>query len=157
MKALAIRQPWAWAVINGIKDIENREWGESYPARRFAERFRGRFVVHASANHLSDARWNEEWDGYCDTALRAWRAGGTGCAEAHEVIPDVSEDLSFGRLLGTVELIAVVTQSPSPWFFGPVGLVLREPRRFTQPIPFSGRQGFFDVPDELLPPEACAA
>ena len=26
MKALSIRQPWAWAIINAGKDIENRQW-----------------------------------------------------------------------------------------------------------------------------------
>jgi hypothetical protein len=25
MKALSIRQPWAWLVVNGWKNIENRE------------------------------------------------------------------------------------------------------------------------------------
>ncbi len=40
MKALSIQQPWAWAIVNGFKDIENRSWNTKY---------RGRFLVHASA------------------------------------------------------------------------------------------------------------
>lgn len=37
MKALSILQPWAWLIVNGNKDIENRNWHT---------RFRGRFLVH---------------------------------------------------------------------------------------------------------------
>lgn len=36
---LSIRQPWAWLIVNGHKDIENRTW---------KTKFRGRFLVHAS-------------------------------------------------------------------------------------------------------------
>ncbi len=38
MKALSIRQPWAWLIAHGYKDIENREWRTG---------FRGRFLIHA--------------------------------------------------------------------------------------------------------------
>src|SRR6185436_8752017 len=39
MKALSIKQPWAWLTIHGGKDIENRPW---------KTRLRGRILVHAS-------------------------------------------------------------------------------------------------------------
>jgi hypothetical protein len=26
MKVIVIRQPWAWLIVNGFKDIENRSW-----------------------------------------------------------------------------------------------------------------------------------
>lgn len=39
MKALSIRQPWAWLIVNGYKDIENRNWRTN---------FRGRILVHAA-------------------------------------------------------------------------------------------------------------
>ena len=39
MKALSIKQPWAWLIVNGYKDIENRTWKTNY---------RGTFLVHAS-------------------------------------------------------------------------------------------------------------
>jgi hypothetical protein len=26
LKAISIRQPWAWLIVNGYKDIENRIW-----------------------------------------------------------------------------------------------------------------------------------
>ncbi len=39
MKALSIKQPWAWAILNAGKDIENRNWKTN---------FRGKFYIHAS-------------------------------------------------------------------------------------------------------------
>ncbi|MDR1497997.1 MAG: ASCH domain-containing protein [Puniceicoccales bacterium] len=39
LPALAIRQPYAWLVVNGIKDIENR-------SRR--THYRGKVLIHAS-------------------------------------------------------------------------------------------------------------
>ncbi|WP_245839042.1 ASCH domain-containing protein [Yersinia kristensenii] len=39
MKALSIRQPWAWLIVNGYKDIENRTWNT---------KCRGPVLIHAS-------------------------------------------------------------------------------------------------------------
>jgi hypothetical protein len=39
VKALSIKQPWAWAVVTGLKDVENRG---------YRTRHRGRLLVHAS-------------------------------------------------------------------------------------------------------------
>ena len=38
MKALSIIQPWAWLIVSGHKDIENRNW---------PTRFRGPVLIHA--------------------------------------------------------------------------------------------------------------
>jgi len=40
MKALSIKQPWAYLIANGIKDVENRTWQTKY---------RGWVLIHASA------------------------------------------------------------------------------------------------------------
>lgn len=40
MKALSLRQPWAWLILHGGKNIENRLWNT---------KFRGEFLIHASA------------------------------------------------------------------------------------------------------------
>lgn len=42
LPALAIRQPYAWLVVNGIKDVENR-------SRR--THYRGQVLIHASLNN----------------------------------------------------------------------------------------------------------
>ena len=39
VKALSVRQPWAWAIIHAGKDSENRNW---------KTRFRGRIAIHAA-------------------------------------------------------------------------------------------------------------
>jgi len=31
VKCLSIRQPWAWLIIHGGKDVENRTWWTDYP------------------------------------------------------------------------------------------------------------------------------
>ena len=40
LKCLAIRQPWAWAVCSGAKDVENRTWMTEH---------RGPLAIQASA------------------------------------------------------------------------------------------------------------
>lgn len=39
MKALSVRQPWTWLICAGLKDVENRTWGDGY---------RGPLLLHAS-------------------------------------------------------------------------------------------------------------
>ena len=142
MKALSIRQPWAWAVLHAGKDIENRDWQTTNPALRF----RGRCVVQAGA--FPGVRvWNERWSEYCAAVLNFPREA---CPDPEPLIP-LFDQLTFGALLGTVEVVEVVTNHPSHWFFGPVGLVLREPRPFPHPVPCKGELGFFDVPDRIIP------
>lgn len=40
MRAMTVRQPWAWAIIHGGKDIENR-------SRNIAGQYRGLVAIHA--------------------------------------------------------------------------------------------------------------
>jgi hypothetical protein len=46
MKAISVRQPWAWAIIHAGKDIENRTW---------KTRFRGEVAIHAAGKRDSDS------------------------------------------------------------------------------------------------------
>ncbi|HVO28018.1 MAG TPA: ASCH domain-containing protein [Candidatus Margulisiibacteriota bacterium] len=46
MKAITIKQPWAWAIFAG-KDIENRSWYTHY---------RGPLLIHAGAAYQANAR-----------------------------------------------------------------------------------------------------
>jgi hypothetical protein len=39
MKAISIKQPFAWLLVNGFKDLENRNWKTN---------FRGEILIHAS-------------------------------------------------------------------------------------------------------------
>lgn len=122
MMALSIRQPWAWLIIHGGKDIENRAWNTQV---------RGRFLVHASKGMTRNEY--EEADYF---ALQC-------CV----TLPPPS-DLHRGGFIGSVELTATCEVSASQWFVGDWGFVLRHPR--TMPFrPWTGRLGFFQVPDEV--------
>lgn len=123
MRAISIRQPWAWLIVHGGKDIENRDWKTN---------FRGRVLVHASKGMTHDE--------YEDTA---WFAGTQKIA-----VPSFVE-IQRGGIIGSVEIVDCVEASASPWFFGRFGFVLANPKPLPF-VPFKGSLGFFDVPDALV-------
>lgn len=119
--ALSIRQPWAWLILRGGKDIENRDW---------PTRVRGRVLVHAAKGMTRD-----EFD-----SAAIFSFGRTGEAK----LPPMGE-LQRGGIVGSVEIMDCVQRSDSHWFVGRYGFLLRDP----QPLPFRpwrGALGFFDVP-----------
>jgi 4-hydroxy-3-methylbut-2-enyl diphosphate reductase len=89
VKALSIRQPWAWLVVNGWKNIENRE-------RRFSHR--GPLLIHAAA-WMTPADYEAcriFVDGICDDlampALEDLPRGGIVVFSAHGVSQEVRRD-----------------------------------------------------------------
>lgn len=46
LRALSLKQPWAWLVVNGYKDVENRSWRTKH---------RGSLLIHASSSSLAVA------------------------------------------------------------------------------------------------------
>ena len=125
MKAITVRQPWAWAIINAGKDIENRSWNTH---------FRGRVAIHAAQGMTRD----EYERGYKFIKGIKPRAK----------IP-AYEDLERGEIIGTVEIVDCVQDSSSPWFFGEYGFVLSRPRKLPEPIPCKGALSFWDVPQDI--------
>jgi hypothetical protein len=136
MKALSIRQPWAWAILHAGKDVENRDWQRSNPGLRF----RGDFLIHASGGMTKD-----EYGDFLDTAhhISAHHPFRLGLA-----LPTFSE-LPRGGIVGRARVVDVRREHDSPWFVGPVGLVVADARPLPF-VPFKGSLGFFDVPDELV-------
>lgn len=125
MRALSIRQPWAWAIMHAGKDVENRDW---------PTRFRGTVAVHAAKGltreeHLWASMDIEERSGLRPPAF-----------------PMLSER---GFIVGLVDIVGCVTDSPSPWFQGEYGFVLENPRPLVTPIYYKGALGFWNVPHEL--------
>lgn len=127
MKALSIRQPWAWLIVNGHKVIENRTW---------PTRFRGRALIHASkgmtrAEYDAARQMAEEIDSL--------------------IIFPRFDALARGGIVGaaTVTDCLLSYKRTSPWHMqGCYGFVLADAR----PLPFvplTGRLGFFDVPPEI--------
>ena len=54
-------------------------------------------------------------------------------------------DLPTGALLGEVTIVDCITESNSPWFYGPYGYMLDGAVPYEDPIPYRGRLGFFEV------------
>lgn len=52
MKAISIRQPWAWLIVHGAKVVENRSWATSY---------RGPLLIHAAKGCTLD-EWSDAWE-----------------------------------------------------------------------------------------------
>jgi len=121
LRALSVRQPWAWAIIHAGKDIENRGhvavWKGGMKPQRIA--------IHASKGMTRDEY---------ESASDFMRSIGIICPPAGALIR--------GAVIGMVEVADIVTRSSSPWFFGPRGLVLRDPEP-CEPIAAAGQLGFF--------------
>jgi hypothetical protein len=132
VKALSIRQPWAWLVIHGYKDVENRPTAWDYT---------GPLAVHASATPA---------DKYEILRLRLQKI-------IQHPIP-TWYDIEKGGFIGSVNVdgrIYVMDRKkpfdcyPSIWFSGPEGYVLSSPRK-SGFVRWKGRLGLFDIPDDLL-------
>ena len=138
VKIISVRQPWAWLIVAGHKDIENRTWRTSY---------RGPLLIHASlATEPDDFPMQREWIETCGI-----------------VIP---EDLPRGAIVGSATLTAVWDINPpsygranyydlwhksrSPWFEGPYGFEMADAVEFAEPIRWRGQLGLRDVSDSLM-------
>lgn len=130
-KAISVRQPWAWAIVHGGKNIENR----SEAAARVMEHAVGRriFIHAAKSFHRDDY----------EESIAFLRSLGVAA-------PD-RQSMALGGVIGSVKLAGIVRRSASPWFSGPCGLQLADP----SPCPFfavKGRLNLFYV----TPPEGIA-
>lgn len=126
--ALSVRQPWAWAIIHAGKDIENRSW----QAVNHGLTKRGRIAIHASKG-MAKQEYEDSRD-FINEVLAASPDFGLRCPPAL--------DLLRGGIIGTVEVVDVVTDSEGSWFCGPRGLVLRRPEVWTF-MPSIGALGYF--------------
>jgi len=146
MKALTLIQPWASLVILGAKQIETRSWKTEY---------RGTLAIHAGQ------KWNPRLADLCDAEpfrsvlhRHEWKFAEGRCSNT-----------PLGMILGTVELvdcvatedlIVQVNEESGPEFaFGDYrpgrwGWMLQNAQMLTHPVPFLGRQGLWDVPDEVI-------
>lgn len=121
--ALSVRQPWAWAIIHAGKDVENRDWRRPNPGLAF----RGRVAIHASSGMTRD-----EYDAIMP-------------ASAPPIPP--AHLLVRGAIIGHVQVMDIIRDPgremiTSPWFNGPVGIMLAHPVAI-EPIPCAGALGFF--------------
>lgn len=119
--ALSIMQPWAWLIVNGHKDIENRNW---------PTKFRGPVAIHAGKKIDGDAAFALAVDGHPVTG-------------EDYGFPDIPDRYQIGGIVGVVEIVDCVRSSKSEWFVGNYGFVIRNAR----PVDFiqvRGQLGFFE-------------
>lgn len=116
-RALTVRQPWAWAIVEGLKRVENR------PKRTH---LRERIYIHAG--RLADPKSVE----HCRRL----------CAKAGVKMPD-PKTLITRALIGTVTIYDCVPPFRNAWAFGPWCWLLEKPRKLARPIPMSGALGFW--------------
>ncbi len=138
MKALSLRQPWAWAVVHGGKTIESRRW---------TTRFRGPFLIHA-AKGMTRTEYLEATDFILDAKGLRWDS---------DFVP-MGSTLERGGIIGRARLVDVVPPcvpvefvggecacARAPWHMGrQYGFVLED----VEPLPFfacRGELGFFEV------------
>jgi hypothetical protein len=127
MKALTIRQPWAWAIINAGKDIENRSW---------RTHIRATIAVHTAVTMS-----RKDYEDSCGDIVLATR-------NPRLKIP-AYDDLERGAIIGTVEIVDCVEEADSQWFQGEYGFVLVNPKRLPQAIPCKGALNFWNVPEDI--------
>ncbi|MBS1702871.1 MAG: ASCH domain-containing protein [Armatimonadetes bacterium] len=133
IKLCSVRQPWAWALIHGGKDVENRSWSTNY---------RGLLAIHAGLrdhNTLAHDNWKE--------------------FEAQYVGKDAFKDFDAkkeprGAIIGVVEmfdcvpghLVDSIWRDEEPgWFAWRV----RNPIPLPEPIAYKGQLGLRDIEEPL--------
>jgi ASCH domain len=114
LPAITVRQPWAWLIVNGVKDVECR----SRPIR-----YRGLLLIHAGLS-VDGFEQNVNW------VSKRYRIS-------------VPNELERGGIVGVVEVIDCVESHKSKWFEkGSFGWVLANPRRLKF-RPCKGALSFF--------------
>lgn len=129
MKAISIRQPYAFAICHGFKPVENREWRHSH---------RGPVLIHAGKLEMTD-QVTRVVTLIADQAKRP----------VGEMLALYRKHGARGAIVGRAIVTDCVDRHPSRWFFGPFAFVMKD-AEFCVPMPFRGALSFFDVPDAVL-------
>ena len=147
MKAITIKQPFATLIVDGVKDVENRSW--VLPNKYIGERV----LIHASKSkdifkpkHFLDH----------DQILHL-------CDLGYENKKKTAENFPLGAILGSVVITGCVTDSESVWAMPDhFHFTLAHAVRFPQPIPATGKLGFWEYdaikaePEEAVHDHKCS-
>lgn len=159
MRALTVQQPWAWAIVHGGKDVENRTQAWSY---------RGPLAIHAGARVSQRGVDHEllrpEWaTGRGHVYAAHGEARISYPTEAGPTAPNrLAAVMPLGAIIGVVELVDAHTAHADcceSWWAETayaehggrtrrdiVHLILEHPRPLPNPIPARGRLGLW-TPD----------
>lgn len=126
VRAISVRRPWADAIVDGVKRIENRSWRSGY---------RGMLLIHASSNRS------------------LLRPGSPAMDELsrHGYSPPDGEEF-FGALIGVVWMVDDLPHADvagEPFATGPRCHVYRDALRAAEPMRWRGQQYLFSVPADV--------
>lgn len=130
MKAITLKQPWAWAVANAGKRIENRTWKPT------ASMIGQRIAIHAGARSGYDLEGSYELADILHYTMGLRQPG-----RSNHV---------YGAIVATAVIDGVVDDDDSVWFCGPFGWVLRDVVTLKEPVPCKGALGLWTAPDAVL-------
>ena len=119
---ISVRQPYAWSIIAGFKDVENRNW---------STKTNGRIFIHAAKTKAS----MEE---------------GSKILKKMGIKVPPEEELVFGAIIGSVEITDCVENSRQRCFSGPYGFLLANPIKLPRPIPMKANAKMQRVPADIL-------
>lgn len=145
-RVLSLSQPWCWAVMDRIarKHVENRSWA---PPIDLIDKF---IAIHAAKS------WDDRKIFQIEAELELATPIGYLLRYGYQP-PSRREIYTSGAIVGVARIDRVVTDprklapDQQKWFFGPYGWVLTDVTRFDTPIPVSGKQGLWRVPDDIKP------
>ena len=132
MRAISLWQPWATAIAVGVKTIETRHWKTNY---------RGPIAIHAAKRWTRDEREFAEVE---FTNGRLPKRIPLGAIVAVAVLSECKATWELDSEISAVERIY------GNYSLGRFGWILTNIRALPEPVPWKGKQGFFNVPDELL-------
>lgn len=145
MRVLSIQEPWAYAITDLGKRIENRLWSTSY---------RGRFAIHATKpKNLEEFRFDLAT---CDRMSGMQISGAAADTHAQaelykqleqQLVPQISKFQA--SIIAVADLWDVVTVSDSKWFVDGFGLVFGNVVKLSEPVVCKGQLGLWE-PDEVL-------
>ena len=134
IKVLSVRQPWAWLIVSGFKDVENRSWKTNY---------RGRLYIHAGKSFDWDTM---DFPTHLPYVYRQLVIHYFGITDRRIV----RHQEEFGAIVGCVELVDCIQNSRSIWaHLGMLHWEVKNPIELA-PIPLKGRLGIFEVDREIL-------
>lgn len=146
MKALTVKQPWAWAIINGGKNVENR----SKPTK-----YRGNLYIHGGLGYAKEAEESQAMQ-------EAWINAAQALPRERGYMGPLRQKslfLDYGFVIGTVDVIDCHADSEclgwaedgsmcSGWAMeGYYHWVLASPRPLACPFPETGKLGIWNMAD----------
>jgi hypothetical protein len=130
MKAISIRQPYAWLIAQGHQDVESRPWRSPQ---------RGIIAIHAARSY---------------TVAEHKRA-----LERIQAIPSIAhlvkeiplfDDLLRGGVIGLCEITDCTCKHDSVWYTREGWAYSLQKARPIPFVPMAGKINFFEVEDELI-------